>query len=37
MEGNRLKRVSRRALARRHSPATVISIVALFVALSGTA
>jgi hypothetical protein len=37
MEGRRLQRVSRRALARGHSPATLISIVALFIALSGTA
>jgi hypothetical protein len=37
MQGNKLKRISQRALTRRHSPATVISIVALFIALSGTA
>jgi hypothetical protein len=37
MEGNVFQRVFRRALTRRHSPATVISIVALFIALSGTA
>jgi hypothetical protein len=37
MEGNRLKRMTRKAITRRHSPATVISIVAMFIALSGTA
>jgi hypothetical protein len=37
MEGNGSKSASRRALARGFSPATVISIVALFIALSGTA
>jgi hypothetical protein len=37
MEGNRLKQMSRRASRRGPSPAIVISIVALFIALSGTA
>ena len=37
MEGSRLKRSSRRAIAHVPSPATAISIVALFIALSGTA
>jgi hypothetical protein len=37
MEGSRLQQSSRRAVARIPSPATAIAIVALFVALSGTA